>query len=91
MANDISGSVWRIDTTPFSYAYPVKIVSANWTDQQNVGDQVVLQTTASKPIIDSQAQQINFQQNFGFLGWQNGIKIVTLDSGVLNLSVGAGK
>lgn len=92
MANDITGAVWRLDSTPFSYPYPgVKIVNANWTDAQNLGDQAVLQTTASHPIIDSKAQGPNYQQHFGFLGWQNGVKLVTLNSGVLNLSVGAGK
>lgn len=69
----------------------MKIISANWTDQTSIGDQVVLRTTAGLPIIDSKAQQPNFQQNFGFLGWQNGLVLVTLDSGVLNLSVGGGK
>jgi hypothetical protein len=91
IANDISGTVFRIDTLPFSYPYPVKIVTAQWTDAVSAGDQVVMQNTASKPIIDSQASSPNFQQNFGFLGWQNGIKVTTLTSGVLQLSVGGGK
>jgi hypothetical protein len=91
MANDISGVVWRIDTLPFSYAFPVKIVTAQYTDAVSTGDQVVMQNTAGKPIIDSQASSPNFQQNFGFLGWQNGIKVTTLTSGVLQLSVGGGK
>jgi hypothetical protein len=91
IANDTSGTVWRIDTLPFSYAFPVKIVTAQWTEAVSSGDQIVLQNTASKPIIDSQASSPNFQQNFGFLGWQNGIKVTTLTSGVLQLSVGGGK
>ena len=91
MANDISSSVWRIDTVPFSYAFPVKIDTINWSDQTSAGDRLVLQTTASKPVIDSIAQQPNFQQNFGKLGWQNGLKLVTLDSGVVSIAVGAGK
>jgi len=76
---------------PFAYTGPVKIIGANWTDQTAAGDQIVFQTTASKPIIDSKAQEANYQQNFGVLGWQNGIKGVTLASGVLNIAVGAGK
>jgi len=76
---------------PFSYAFPVKIVVAQWTDATSAGDQIVVQNTASVPIIDSQASSPNFQQNFGFLGWQNGIKVTTLTSGVLQLSVGGGK
>jgi len=91
MANDISSTVWRIDTLPFAYTGPVYIIGANWTDQVTAGDQCVFQTTGSKPIIDSKAQTANYQQNFGKLGWQNGIKGVTLTSGVLNIAVGAGK
>lgn len=91
MANDISGNVWRIDALPFSYAFPVKITQANWTDQSNLGDKVVVTNAAGKPIIDSAAQQPNFQQNFGNLGWHNGVTVSTLDSGVLNIAVGGGK
>ena len=91
MANDISSTVWRIDTLPFSYTAPVKIKTLNWTDATSAGDQVVIQTTAGKPIVDSIAQQPNFQQNFGELGWQNGLQVTTLTSGVVNIAVGAGK
>lgn len=91
MANSISGTVWRIDTLPFTYKYPVKITGANWTDQTAVGNQIVVKDNGGNTIIDSKAQQVNFQQNFGNLGWQTGITVTTLDSGVLTISVGGGK
>lgn len=91
MANSIAGNVWRIDTLPFSYAFPVKIANAQWTEAVSAGDQVAVTNAAGTPVIDSQASSPNFQQNFGFLGWQNGIVVTTLTSGVLQLSVGGGK
>ena len=92
MANDITGAVWRIDTLPFAYTGPVKIVNASWLEGGTVGDQLVMQTTASKPIIDSKCYALDYPQVFGFLGWfPTGIKVVTLTSGVLQLSVGAGR
>lgn len=92
MANDISSGNWRIDTLPFSYPYPVKIVNANWTDQTAAGDQLIATQGNGKPLIDSKAQQANFQQNFGNLGWYtSGIKVTKLDSGVLNINVGSGR
>jgi len=91
IANDVSGNSWRIDTLPFSYAYPIKIREAQWTDQTNAGDQLVVQTVAGKPIIDSKAQEANFQQNFGQLGYQPSLKVTTLTSGVLIINPGANK
>lgn len=93
MANNISGTVWRIDTIPFSYAQPVKVDNVNWTEAANVGDRFVMQTNTGNPIMDARANQVNYTQNFGKLGpWQNsGIKITTLDSGVVYITVGGGK
>ena len=91
MANDISGNSWRLDTVPFTYPYELKIKQISWTDQANVGDQVILQTVAGKPILDSKAQQANFQQNFGELGWQPSLTITKLDSGVIIINPGANK
>lgn len=83
--------VWRIDTLPFSYPYRVKIQNAQWTEAVSTGDQMAVTDSAGTPVIDSQASSPNFQQNFGFLGWQNGLIVTTLTSGVLQLSVGGGK
>ena len=91
MANDVSGAQWRVDTLPFAQTGPVYIIGANWTGETTTGDACVFQTTASKPVIDSKASSTDFQQNYGTLGWQNGLKGVTLTSGVLTISVGAGK
>lgn len=91
MANDISSNIWRIDTVPFTYAFPVKIIMANWTDQANINDRLLVKQSNGKPLFDSQAQQTNFQQNFGNQGWVSGITLVNLDSGVLTLAVGGGK
>jgi hypothetical protein len=91
MANDASTTQWRIDSLPFTYPYRVYIAQLNWTDQTAVGNQVVITQANGKPIIDSRAQQINFQQNFGKLGWVNGITVATLDSGVIEINVGGNK
>ena len=91
MANDISGGTWRLDTVPFTYPYMVKIKNMSWTDQNNAGDQLVIQTITGKPIIDSKAQQANFQQNFGEYGYQQSFVLTKLDSGVVIVNVGANK
>jgi hypothetical protein len=92
MANDITGPVWRIDTLPFSYTGPVKLVNVSWTEAATAGDQLVMQSTASKPIIDDKAYAANYDKNFGFLGWYpTGIKVTTLTSGIILISVGSGK
>ena len=91
MANDISTGVFRVDTLPFSYRQPVKLVNINWTDQANAGDQVVITDYAGKAVFDQKAAGANQMFNSGLLGWQNGIVVTKLDSGVLNISVGAGK
>jgi hypothetical protein len=91
MANDISSANWRLDTTPFSYAFPVKINNINWTEQISPGDEVILNDTNGKLVAKSKAQQANFQQNFGKLDWQRGLTLNKIDSGVLVIQVGAGK
>ena len=92
MANNISGPVWRIDTLPFSYTGPVKMVNTTWTEAATAGDQLVIQSQDSKTIIDDKAYATNYDKNFGFLGWYpTGIKVTTLTSGVVLISVGSGK
>ena len=91
MANDISGRTWRIDTLPFSYPYQVKLKSIQWTDQAAAGDQLVVKTVSGLPIIDSKAQQANYQQNFGEMGYQPSLAVTTLTSGVVIINPGSNK
>jgi hypothetical protein len=92
VANNITGAVWRIDTLPFSYSGPVKIVNAIWSEAVAAGDQLVMQTIDSRPIIDTKAYAANYDWTMGFLGWfPTGIKITTLTSGVVQIVVGAGR
>ena len=91
MANDISTGVWRIDTLPFSYQQQVKIDSLNWTDQANAGDQMIITNFAGKAVHDVKTQAANVPQTLGKLGWQNGIVVTKLDSGVILIAVGAGR
>ena len=91
MANDISGAVWRIDTLPFSYPYPVKIANVIWSDAGAAGDSAVMQTVASKPILDQKAYAADYNWSSGFIGWVPSLKVTALDSGVLQIVVGSGK
>lgn len=84
MANDISGAVWRIDTAPFSYNAPVKIVNFNATGGTG---RVVLTTVKGKPIIDLALPVVNS----GFIGWVPSLMLVTLSGATINISVGAGR
>ena len=91
MANDISGGVWRLDTVPFSYNATVKIVNLVWTDEGALGDSLVLQTISGKPIVDAKAAGADSSTYFGFFGWVPSLRLVTLTSGVVMISVGAGR
>ena len=95
MANDISGPVWRIDTIPFSYVGPVKIKNVIWTEMTTPGDQFVMQSQASKTLIDTKAYAANYDQIFKDIEWiptnPPGIKITTLTSGVVLIAIGAGR
>lgn len=91
MANDITNGVWVIDTLPFVYTGPVKLVNVTWTEQVAAGDQFVMKDNAARIVIDDKAYAANFDHNFGFLGWKRGITITTLTSGKVLISVGAGK
>lgn len=95
MANDISGPVWRIDTLPFSYIGPVKLKNVIWTEQVAAGDQLVIQSQASKTLVDAKAYAANYTMEFKDIEWvptnPPGIKFITLASGVVLLAVGAGR
>ena len=90
MANDLTGAVWKIDST-MEYKAPVKIVNINWSDQVTPGDEITITTSAGKPILDSKAYAANFLQNFGFLGWVSSFKVTKIDSGLIQVTVGSGK
>lgn len=96
MANDISTGVWRIDTAPFSYPYPVDVLNLNITNAAT-GDHVVITQNNNKPLVDFTANASETDYRIGKLGWvQNGIKIASGGLGVggtavVIIAVGAGK
>lgn len=92
MANNFTGPVWRIDTV-FTTASPtVKLVNVTWNEAVAAGDQAIITTKDGRTLVDTKSQETNFSQNFGFIGWaSDGIKVPTLTSGVLLITVGAGK
>lgn len=92
MANDISANPWKLDTVPFSYSSPVKVTNINWTEQVAPADELILTQTNGKVVAQSKAQQANFAQNFGPIGWvQRGLQLTKLDSGQVTVNIGAGK
>jgi len=91
MANDVTSTIWRIDTLPFDFPERVYIASMEWTDQVNPGDQIVFTQHNGKVLIDSKAYAADFMQNFGKKGWVTGITGVTLTSGVLYINVGGSR
>lgn len=91
MANDVTSTIWRIDTLPFSWPYRIYIASMEWTDQTAAGDAIVFTQADGKALIDSKAYAADFMQNFGKKGWVEGITGVTLTSGVLYINVGGSR
>ena len=94
MANDITSSVWRIDTAPFSYPYRVKITNLNITDCTDA-DHVVITQNNSHPLVDFTAHTDgDLDYRIGGLLWCNGVNILTGGLGatsVVYIAVGAGK
>jgi hypothetical protein len=93
MANDIATAVWRLDTAPFSYAFPVKIMNLNITDA-TAADHVVITDINSHTIVDFTANASELDYRIGNLGWVRGIKIGSGGLGttaVVTIAVGAGK
>lgn len=96
MANDISTGVWRIDTAPFTYKYPVKITNLNITDA-TAADHIVITQANGKPLVDFTASAGDLDYRVGGLLWaENGIAIGAggLGAGgtaVVQIAVGAGK
>lgn len=96
MANDISTGVWRIDTAPFTYKFPVKITNLNILDATS-GDHVVITQANGKPLVDFIASAGDTDYRVGGLLWaENGIAIATGGLGVggtavVQIAVGAGK
>lgn len=91
MANDVTTTVWRIDTLPFTFTGRLYIASAEWSDQVAAGDALVATQSNGKPLWDTKASSANFLQDLGKQGWVNGITVTTLTSGVLTMNVGGCK
>lgn len=90
MANDLTGPVWKIDST-MTYNGPVKIVNISWNEAVTAGDQITLTEISGKPVLDSKAYAANYSQNFGFLGYHQNLKVTKIDSGIIYITVGSGK
>lgn len=93
MANDISSSIWTLNTAPFSYSYPVKIMNLNITDA-TAADHVVLKDINGKTIVDFTANSAELDYRIGNLGWVRGIVIASGGLGttaVVTIAVGAGR
>lgn len=93
MANDITGAVWRIDTAPFSYDYPVKIENLNITDS-TLADHVQIFDKAGRTLVDWTSTSGEQQYRIGKLIWTAGIVINSGGLGttsVITIAVGAGK
>ncbi len=77
------------------YAFPVKILNINWSNYTLATAQTVqLQDSNGKDILNATtaATSATMQPiNTGFIGWVRGIKLPTLGSGELTISIGAGK
>jgi hypothetical protein len=99
MANDISANPWKIDTPGASviYAFPVKVMNINWSNYTITSAQnLVVQDSNGKDIVNSTTGAAGASGqlqvlNTGPLGWVRGIKVPTLTSGEVTISIGAGK
>lgn len=79
------------------YAFPVKIMNINWSNYtiataqnlvvQDSNGKDIVRTTTGAAGASGQLQTLNT----GPIGWVRGIKVPTLDSGEITISIGAGK
>lgn len=92
MANNFTGPIWRIDTVFTTASPPVKLVNVVWNEAATIGDQAIITTKDGRTLVDSKANQVNYSQSFSSINWaSDGIKVPTLTSGVLLISIGSGK
>jgi len=94
MSNDVSAVPWRFDTATSGLgtaANPWKsrvfIRDWFWSNQVAAGHRLVVQDLNGKTIIDVTTDSPN--ENFkGYrIGWVNGLQVIQIDSGVLELGV----
>ena len=97
MANDITSSVWRLDTVPFTSGtiLRVRVKNLNITDC-TAADHIQITDLNGKTIVDFTASTDELQYRIGDCGWVNGIKIAAggLGAGttaVVTIAVGAGR
>jgi hypothetical protein len=83
MANDISSNPWHLDSTGVVYVPNVKIKRLVWSEQATVGDVLLISDRNGKPIVSSKAYAANFNQEFAYDGWFNGLTVTTLASGIV--------
>lgn len=93
MANDISSNPWKIDTSGFSYSYPVKVDNIAWADA--AASQTLTITDKNGKDVFVATTPTGWAGGIwttGKFGWVNGINITTVPAGtVINIYVGAGK
>jgi hypothetical protein len=96
MANDISANPWKIDTAGAGtiYAFPVRIGNINWSNYSlGVSQTCQVQDVNGKDILLAVTGTGTQMQptNTGVIGWVRGLKVTTLGSGELTITIGAGK
>ena len=92
MANSAVGSVWRLDTAPFTYKFPVKVMNLNISAA--AADHIVITQINGQPLVDFTATADELQYRVGNLGWSQGIVIGSGGlgtAGIVEIAVGAGK
>lgn len=91
MPNNVTSGIWRIDTVPFTYSYPVKILNLNISDA-TAADHVVLNDINGHTVVDFTANASELDYRIGALGWTRGLVLVSLGTtAVITIAVGAGK
>ena len=92
MANDLTGQVWYIDT-PMTVEDPtwkncnIYIYALNWSNIVAAGDRLTVKDRVGRVIYDVTADAAKENVNLPHLGWVQGVVVVTLTSGNVQIMV----
>jgi hypothetical protein len=93
MANSIAANPWVINTSGFSYSYPVKIENIVWADAI-AGETLLITDINGNHIINATAPTgyVGGNWSFGKIGWTRGLVVTTVPgSSEITIAIGAGK
>lgn len=88
MANNIRNRVWVLDTVATVFTSRVFIQKIEWFAPATIGDDMALTDILDKVVQSGQCEVAGGTQVWYPEAWFNGLKLATLTSGVVHVTIG---